>query len=164
MQQNNVQFLPGTATHAYTNLCIHTYTCTTPTRTWYAHTHNPSPSHTHAQNQLLPPSDRLPPHTRRKPTGPYDRKHLIDHLKQQAEDSKVGEDYVPFVKKTPSKDTQVGQLCVHELKEMHVNVKRSRTAINIHSAQNQKYSETFWYGAKFLVFSIGLKIRKYFNL
>ena len=147
--------------HMHTQTCVYTLTHAQHPHTPGMHT---SPSHTHAQNQLLPPSDRLPPHTRRKPTGPYDRKHLIDHLKQQAEDSKVGEDYVPFVKKTPSKDTQVGQLCVHELKEMHVNVKRSRTAINIHSAQNQKYSKTFWYGAKFLVFSIGLKIRKYFNL
>ena len=58
------------------------------------------------QNELLPASDRLPPHTRKKPTGPYDRGHLLDHLKQQAAESNIGEDYIPFVKK-PAKETQV---------------------------------------------------------
>ena len=140
--------------YTYTHLvCMHPQPLPSPcTRNTHTYTH---PPHTHAQNQLLPPSDRLPPHTRRKPTGPYDRKHLIDHLKQQAEDSKVGEDYVPFVKKTPSKDTQVGQLCVHELKE-----KCSLSAIDIHSAQNQKYSKNFWGGVEFLIFSIGLQDTK----
>ena len=75
----------------------------------HTHTHTSTPIPTH-QNELLPASDRLPPHTRKKPTGPFDRKHLKDHLKQQAEQSTVGEDYVPFIKKSaPPKDTQVGQ-------------------------------------------------------
>ena len=50
---------------------------------------------------MLPASDRIPPHTRKKPTGQFDRSHLLQHLKTQAEESKIGEDYVPFVKKTP---------------------------------------------------------------
>jgi hypothetical protein len=53
------------------------------------------------QNVLLPASDRIPPHTRKRPTGPFDRSRLLQHLKTQAAESKVGEDYIPFVKKTP---------------------------------------------------------------
>lgn len=50
-------------------------------------------------NYLLPASDRLPPQTTRPPTGPLDRAHLLTHLRKEAEESTVGEDYVPFVKK-----------------------------------------------------------------
>ena len=53
------------------------------------------------QNELLPASDRIPPHTRKKPSGPFDRSRLLQHLKTQAVESTVGDDYVPFVKKTP---------------------------------------------------------------
>ena len=53
------------------------------------------------QNELLPASERIPPHTRKKPTGAFDRSHLLQHLKTQAAESKIGEDYIPFVKKTP---------------------------------------------------------------
>ena len=58
------------------------------------------------QNELLPASDRVPSQTTKKPTGPFDRKHLLNHLKTQAEKSTVGEDYVPFIKKQPPKETQ----------------------------------------------------------
>ncbi len=57
------------------------------------------PSLLPAQNELLPASDRLPAHTKKKPSGPFDRKHLLSHLTEQAEKSTVGHDYVPFVKK-----------------------------------------------------------------
>lgn len=60
------------------------------------------------QNQLLPPSERLPPQTTKKPTGPYDKQKLNHHLKKEAVESKVGENYVPFIKKTsqqPEKPT-----------------------------------------------------------
>eukprot|EP00731_Ephydatia_muelleri_P029053 Em0020g697a len=50
-------------------------------------------------NQLLPPSERLPPQTTKKPTGPYDKQKLNDHLKKAAEMSTVGENYIPFIKK-----------------------------------------------------------------
>ena len=54
---------------------------------------------------LLPASDRIPPQTRKKPTGPFDRGHLLQHLKTQAAESTIGEDYVPFVKKTPKESS-----------------------------------------------------------
>lgn len=59
------------------------------------------------QNELLPASDRMPPQTSKKVSGPYDRKHLMDHLTKQAAQSKVGEDYIPFVKKAA--DPKVGR-------------------------------------------------------
>ncbi|XP_019858876.1 PREDICTED: tropomodulin-2-like [Amphimedon queenslandica] len=49
-------------------------------------------------NELLPASDRLPPQTKKKPTGPYDRQHLLEHLRKEALASKVGDDYTPFIK------------------------------------------------------------------
>ena len=57
------------------------------------------------QNELLPASDRVPSQTKKKPTGPFDRKHLLNHLKSQAEKSTIGDDYIPFVKKQPPKET-----------------------------------------------------------
>ncbi len=48
----------------------------------------------------------MPSHTKKTATGPYDRKHLLNHLSDQAEKSTVGNDYIPFVKKQPSKDTK----------------------------------------------------------
>ena len=62
------------------------------------------------QNELLPASERIPPHTRKKPTGAFDRSHLLQHLKTQAAESKIGEDYVPFVKKTPKEEPAQVQL------------------------------------------------------
>lgn len=64
------------------------------------------------QNMLLPASDRIPPQTRKKPTGPFDRAHLLQHLKTQAAESTIGEDYVPFVKKTP-KETPAQVVHIH---------------------------------------------------
>ena len=58
------------------------------------------------QNELLPASERMPAHTKKKTSGPYDRKHLLKHLSEQAEKSTVGDDYVPFVKKQPPKETK----------------------------------------------------------
>ena len=58
------------------------------------------------QNELLPASERVPAQTSKKPTGPFDRKKLLNHLKTQAEKSTVGEDYIPFVKKQSPKETQ----------------------------------------------------------
>ena len=51
----------------------------------------------------------MPPHTKKKPTGAFDRKHLLNHLKSQAEKSTIGEDYVPFVKKQPPKESQAAK-------------------------------------------------------
>jgi len=31
----------------------------------------------------------MPPQTTKEPTGPFDREHLMAHLKQEAENSKV---------------------------------------------------------------------------
>ena len=62
---------------------------------------------TYIQNELLPASDRLPAHTKKKPSGPFDRKKLLQHLQEQAENSTVGQDYVPFVKKQPPKEQKV---------------------------------------------------------
>ena len=36
------------------------------------------------QNDLLPASERLPPQTRKKPSGPYNREHLLEYLKKEA--------------------------------------------------------------------------------
>jgi len=41
------------------------------------------------QNTCLHPSERMPPQTTKEPTGPFDRDHLITHLKREAENSKV---------------------------------------------------------------------------
>ena len=57
------------------------------------------------QNELLPASERVPAQTTKKSTGPIDRKKLLNHIKTQAENSTVVDDYVPFVKKQP-KETQ----------------------------------------------------------
>ena len=48
----------------------------------------------------------MPAQTTRKPSGPFDRKRLLNHLKTQAEKSTIGDDYIPFVKKQPPKETQ----------------------------------------------------------
>lgn len=58
-------------------------------------------------NELLPASDRIPAHTKKKPTGPYDRKNLLKHLEEQAAKSTIGDDYVPFVKKQPPKEIKM---------------------------------------------------------
>lgn len=57
-------------------------------------------------NELLPPSQRMPSQTEKETTGPLDRKHLLDHLKKQAQNSKVGEDYVPFIPKSKPEDEE----------------------------------------------------------
>ncbi|XP_064396547.1 tropomodulin-2-like [Halichondria panicea] len=58
-------------------------------------------------NEMLPAADRMPVHTKKKATGPFDRSHLLDHLKTQATNSTIGEDYVPFTKKqTQSKPVE----------------------------------------------------------
>ena len=66
------------------------------------------------QNELLPASDRVVDQTRKKPSGPYDRKRLLAHLEEQAANSTVGNDYIPFVKKkAPPKETKVHELLIH---------------------------------------------------
>ncbi|XP_065885737.1 tropomodulin-1-like [Dysidea avara] len=49
-------------------------------------------------NTCLHPSERMPPQTTKEPTGPFDRDHLMTHLKQEAENSKIGEGYIPYKK------------------------------------------------------------------
>ena len=67
------------------------------------------------QNELLPASDRVVDQTRKKPSGPYDRKRLLAHLEEQAANSTVGNDYIPFVKKkAPPKETKVHELLIHK--------------------------------------------------
>ena len=56
---------------------------------------------------MLPAADRMPVHTKKKATGPFDRSHLLDHLKTQATNSTIGEDYVPFTKKQTQVHGQV---------------------------------------------------------
>ena len=46
----------------------------------------------------------MPKHTSKKPTGPYNRKGLLDHLEDEAKKSTVGNDYTPFVKKPPKEN------------------------------------------------------------
>ena len=41
------------------------------------------------QNELLPPSQCMPSQTLKMGMGPLDRKHLLDHLKKQAQVSKI---------------------------------------------------------------------------
>ena len=45
--------------------------------------------------------EHIPLNTRKKPTGTFDGSHLLQYLKTQAVESKMGKDCVPFVKKTP---------------------------------------------------------------
>lgn len=55
---------------------------------------------------MLPASERMPDQTKKKPTAKYDKNSLKEYLKKQAKESKVGEDYVPFVKKTKPADKE----------------------------------------------------------
>ena len=55
------------------------------------------------QNDLLPASQRNKSQTDKTPTGPYNRQHLLDHMKQEAMTSEVGKDWLPFEKKTRGK-------------------------------------------------------------
>jgi len=55
------------------------------------------------ENELLPANERAPNQTDKAPTGPYDRQHLLDHMKQEALTSEVGKNWLPFDKKTRGK-------------------------------------------------------------
>ena len=52
---------------------------------------------------MLPAADRVPDQTDKEPTGPYDREHLLQHMKEEAILSEIGEDWIPFEKKTRGK-------------------------------------------------------------
>ena len=48
----------------------------------------------------------MPDQTSKKPTGKFDKQSLKEYLKKQAKESKIGEDYVPFIKKGRSHHQQ----------------------------------------------------------
>jgi len=55
-------------------------------------------------NELLPAGYRAPDQTTKVPTGPFDREHLIEYLKEEAKNVDYrGEGYVPFEKKIRGK-------------------------------------------------------------
>lgn len=58
------------------------------------------------QNQLLPASERMPDQTKKKATGKFDKQSLKEYLKKQAKESKVGEDYVQFIRKARPQQEQ----------------------------------------------------------
>ena len=55
------------------------------------------------QNKYLPARERVDDQTTKAPTGPYDRQKLLDHMREEALNSEVGKDWVPFEKKTRGK-------------------------------------------------------------
>ena len=52
---------------------------------------------------MLSAGQRAPDQTTKAATGPYDRDHLMSYLKEEALTSEIGEDYMPFEKKTRGK-------------------------------------------------------------
>jgi len=52
------------------------------------------------QDSMVPPSDRCRYKTDKTPTGPFDRKHLLDYLEQKAKDDKDWEEAKPYKKET----------------------------------------------------------------
>ena len=48
----------------------------------------------------------MPSQTKKKPTGKFDRQSLKEYLKKQAKESKVGEDYVQFIRKVRPQQQQ----------------------------------------------------------
>lgn len=53
------------------------------------------------QNSLLPPSERMKPQTEKDPTGPYNRRKLLQFLEKKAKDEKDWENVKAYVKKEP---------------------------------------------------------------
>jgi len=47
---------------------------------------------------MVPPSDRCRYKTDKQPTGPFDRKHLLDYLEQKAKEDKDWEEAKPYKK------------------------------------------------------------------
>jgi len=47
---------------------------------------------------MVPPSDRCRYKTDKMPTGPFDRKHLLDYLEQKAKEDKDWEEAKPYKK------------------------------------------------------------------
>jgi tropomodulin len=51
-------------------------------------------------NDLLPARERTVDQTTKKPTGQFDRRHLLNYMAESAKTSTVGSDYVTYEKKT----------------------------------------------------------------
>jgi len=49
---------------------------------------------------MVPPSDRCRYKTDKEPTGPFDRKHLLDYLEQKAKEDKDWDEAKPYKKET----------------------------------------------------------------
>lgn len=47
---------------------------------------------------MVPPSDRCRYKTDKEPTGPFDRKHLLDYLEKKAKEDKDWEEAKPYKK------------------------------------------------------------------
>jgi len=47
---------------------------------------------------MVPPSDRCRYKTDKAPTGPFDRKHLLDYLEQKAKEDKDWDEAKPYKK------------------------------------------------------------------
>lgn len=168
MQQNNVQFLPGTATHAYTSLCIHTYICTL-THTWYAHTHNPSPplahatlthtlthhTHTHRTSYFLPQTvSRL---TREE----NQLAHMIENISLTTSSSRrrtprLARTMFPLSRRHhPRTPRWVNCVYMNWKKNVHT-VQSTFTVLRIRSIV-----KIFWVGSNFSYLALGFKIRKF---
>jgi tropomodulin len=52
------------------------------------------------KDSMVPPSDRCRYKTDKAPTGPYNRKHLLDYLEQKAKEDKDWDEPVPYKKET----------------------------------------------------------------
>lgn len=53
---------------------------------------------TFVQDSHIPPSERCAYKTDKKPTGPYNRKHLIDFLEKKAREEKDWDEVKPYTK------------------------------------------------------------------
>jgi len=52
---------------------------------------------------MVPPSDRCRYKTDKQPTGPFDRKHLLDYLEQKAKEDKDWDEAKPYKKEIRGK-------------------------------------------------------------
>ncbi|XP_065063826.1 tropomodulin-2-like isoform X2 [Rhopilema esculentum] len=106
------------------------------------------------ENELLPASDRAPNQTEKEPTGPYDRQHLLEHMKDEAVKSEVGKNWLPFEKKTlgkvwkpkPKKETDDKNILPNELTDVLENASEAElmelaAVLGLHGMLNQQQSE-----------------------
>ena len=72
------------------------------------------------QDPCVPPSERCAYKTDKEPTGPFDRKKLMDYLEKKAKEEKDWEDPKPYTKEIRGK-YKMGQALLQKKSEVCVN-------------------------------------------